>query len=126
MIKNVKKRFKIPVTEAGKTFTKTFELDKTITHIKGLLVAADKDDLLYYRGSQKIEINKEEFFPEDYESKLLMTGINVSPNARYYDLGRVPVGNGTVKMEYKDEADGRTNFIPYTVSLYLDCEQEQQ
>ncbi len=126
MIKNVKKRFDVQVTEAGRNFSKTFELDKTITHVKGLLITSDKDDLLYYRGSQKIEINKEEFFPENYESKLLMTGINVTPNARYYDLGRVPVGNGTVKMDYKDEQDGRTTFEPYRVSVYLDCEQEQQ
>lgn len=118
----VKKRFDISITEADKTFSKTFELDKTIAFVKGILFTSDKDDLLYYRGSQKVEINKQEIFPENYESKLLMTGINVAPNQRYYDAGDLPVGNGSVKVEYKDTSDGRTGFEPYRISIYLKCE----
>ena len=118
----VKKRFDISITEADKTFSKSFELDKAIVFVKGILFTSDKDDLLYYRGSQKVEINKQEIFPENYESKLLMTGINVSPNQRYYDVGDVPVGNGSVKLEYKDTPDGRTAFEPYRITIYLKCE----
>lgn len=118
----IKKRFDISITEPDTTFSKTFELDKTIAFVKGILFTSDKDDLLYYRGSQKVEINKQEVFPENYESKLLMTGINVSPNGRYYDVGDLPVGNGSVKVEYKDISDGRTGFEPYRISIYLKCE----
>lgn len=125
MGKPVKKRFDIQVTAANQNITKTFELDKTITGIKGVLVTSDKDDLLYYRGSQKIEINKEEYFPDNYESKLLMSGINVPPRQRYYDLGNVNPGNGTIKIVYVDADDGRTVFAPYRVSLYLECETEE-
>jgi hypothetical protein len=117
----VKKRFDLAVTEAGKTFSKTFELDKNIVYIKGILMSSDKDDLMYYRGSQKVEVNKEEVFPENYESKLLQSGINVSPNQRYYDLANMPAGVGIVKLEYKDTSDSRAAFEPYRVSLYLDC-----
>ncbi|MGZ4064214.1 MAG: hypothetical protein ACXVP0_14665 [Bacteroidia bacterium] len=124
MLKPIKKRFDIQVSEAGKTITQTFELDKTIKSVSGLLLTSDKDDLLYYRGSQKIEINKEEYFPDGYESKLLMSGINVSPKQRYYDLGGVNPGNGSVKITYLDTEDGRTAFTSYRVSLYLDCETE--
>lgn len=120
-MQTVKKRFDISVTEANKVFSKTFELDKNITHIKGILFTSDKDDLLYYRGSQKVEINKEEIFPENYESKLLLSGINVSPNRRYYDLGNQPAGNGSIKVEYKDTDDSRAYFTPYRVSLYVEC-----
>ena len=109
----VKKRFDINITEADKIFSKSFELDKTIAFVNGILFTSDKDDLIYYRGSQKVEINKQEVFPENYESKLLMTGINVSPNERFYDVGDLPVGNGNVKVEYKDINDGRTTFEPY-------------
>jgi hypothetical protein len=70
----------------------------------------------------KIEINKQEIFPEDYETKLLMTGINVSPNHRFYEVGDIAVGSGAVKVEYKDTADGRSNFEPYRISIYLKCE----
>jgi hypothetical protein len=118
----VKKRFDITITEPGRVFSKTFELDKAIVFVKGILFTADKDDLLYYRGSQKVEINKQEIFPENYESKLLMTGINVAPNERYYATGDIPAGNGNVKIEYTDKPDGRTVFEPYRVSVYLNCE----
>ena len=124
MIKTTKKRFDIRITQANATVSETFELDKNIVRIQGLLLSSDKDDLLYYRGAQKIEINKEEYFPDNYESKLLMTGLNVSPKQRYYDLGGASAGNGRVQLTYKDTDDGRTQFAPYRVSLYLDCELE--
>lgn|ERR1700751_2137087 len=124
MLKATKKRFDIKITGANSTVSDTFELDKSIVKVNGLLVTSDKDDLLYYRGTQKIEINKEEYFPDNYESKLLMSGINVAPKQRYYDLGGVAPGNGLVKITYVDLDDGRTVFAPYRVSLYLDCEME--
>lgn len=124
MLKPVKKRFDIQITSANQNVTKTFELDKNIKSVKGLLLTSDKDDLLYYRGSQKIEINKEEYFPDNYESKLLMSGINVSPKSRYYDLGTVNPGNGNIRLVYQDTDDGRTVFAAYRVSLYVDCEME--
>ncbi len=126
MLKATKKRFDIKILVANSSVNDTFELDKNIVKVHGILVTSDKDDLLYYRGTQKIEINKEEFFPENYESKLLMSGINVSPKQRYYDLGGVAPGNGLVKISYKDLDDGRTVFAPYRVSLYLDCEMEDE
>lgn len=124
MLKPVKKRYDIQITASGQSVSKTFDLDKNIKSVKGVLLSSDKDDLLYYRGSQKIEINKEEYFPENYESKLLMTGINVSPKQRYYDLGGVNPGNGTIRLAYQDTADDRTVFAPYRVSLYVDCEMD--
>lgn len=117
----VKKRFDIQVTASNQSVSKIFELDKTVVSINGLLITSDKEDLLYYRGSQKIEINNEEFFPENYESKLLMSGINVAPKGRYYDIGGVPPGNGTIKLSYQDTEDTRTVFSSYRVSLYVDC-----
>ncbi|MFL5763881.1 MAG: hypothetical protein ACJ77K_08075 [Bacteroidia bacterium] len=126
MLKPVKKRFDLQVSTAKETVTKTYELDKNIKSVKGVLVTSDKDDLLYYRGTQKIEINKEEYFPENYESKLLMSGINVSPKQRYYDLGGVNPGNGIIKLTFTDNEDGRTVFQAYRVSLYVDCEMEDE
>lgn len=124
MIRRIKKRFDIEVTDEDSNYNKNFELDKSIVCIRGLLFTSDKDDLMYFRGSQRVEINKQEYFPEAYETKLLMTGVNVRPNAKYYHLGRVHPGNGIVRVEYKDTDDGRTTFEPYRVSLYLDCDME--
>lgn len=119
----VKKRFDINVTAALQTVSQTFELDKNITHVKGILITSDKDDLLYYRGSQRIEMNKGEIVPENYESKLLMSGINLSPNHRFYEIGDMPAGNGQVKITYIDREDNRVPFEAYRVSLYLSCLQ---
>jgi hypothetical protein len=124
MINTEKIRFDIAVTSPNQLYNKNFELGKHITHVTGLLVTADKEDLLYFRGTQKIEINKQVYFPENYESKLLHSGINVPPNARYYDLGEVPAGNGSLKVDYRDTDDGRSQFVPYRVSVYLDCKIE--
>lgn len=126
MLKVIKKRYDIQVIDANKGVNKSFELDKNIKKINGVLVTSDKDDLLYYRGTQKIEINNQEFFPENYESKLLMSGINVSPNQRYYIINTENIGNGIVKLSYTDADDGRTAFVPYRVSLYVDCEMEDE
>ncbi len=120
-MQTVKKRFDIAVTDPNMVYSKTFELDKNIAAVTGLLFTSDKDDLLYYRGSQKVEINKEEIFPENYESKLLLSGINVAPDNRYYDIGNQPAGNGTIKVEYRDMDDTRAAFTPYRVSLYAEC-----
>lgn len=122
MPKRIKKRYDIDVSAANAIHTKTFELDKTVTAIHGMLFASDRDDLMYYRGSAKVEINSDEIFPEGYETKLLMSGLNVSPNDRYYNLGGVLPGNFKVKVEFKDTADARLQFVVYRVSLYLDVE----
>jgi hypothetical protein len=122
MGKRVKKRFDIAIAAENVVTSQTFELDKSITAIHGILFTSDRDDLMYYRGSQKVEINQEEIFPEKYESKLLMTGLNVSPNERFYKINAMPPGNGKVKVEYKDTNDDRLPFAAYRVSIYLDCE----
>ena len=122
MAKRIKKRYDIEVSAANAIHTKTFELDKTVTKVHGVLFASDRDDLMYYRGSGKVEINSEELFPEGYETKLLMTGLNVSPNDRFYNLGGIAPGNFKVKVEYKDTPDARLQFVPYRVSIYLDVE----
>ena len=122
MGKRIKKRYDIDVTGANAIHSKTFELDKNVEKVHGILFASDRDDLMYYRGSNKVEINSDEIFPEGYETKLLMSGLNVSPNDRFYNLGGVLPGNFKVKVEYKDTPDSRLAFVPYRISIYLDVE----
>jgi hypothetical protein len=121
MMNGIRKRFDLQVTVENGLVSQTFELEKSIVAIKGLLMASNMDDMLYFRGSQRIEINREEIFPDGYESKLLMSGINCPPNKRHYDLNNMPPGNGLIKVDFEDMDDGRTTFTPYRVSLYLDC-----
>jgi hypothetical protein len=122
MSKRVKKRFDLQVGAASSIISQTFELDKTVEKVHGILFASDRDDLMYYRGSAKVQMNSDEIFPEGYETKLLMSGLNVSPNDRFYNLGGIPPGNFKVKVDYKDTADARLAFAAYRVSIYLDVE----
>ena len=123
-MKGVRKVFSLQVAAANTKVSQTFELEKSIVGLKGLMVSASMDDMLYFRGTQRIEINREEIFPEGYESKKLMSGINCPVNARYFDLGNMPPGNGQVKIDFTDADDGRTVFAAYKVYLYIDCVME--
>ncbi len=123
MIKTIYKRFDLQVTTPNQGVSKSFELDKNIVAVKGLYLTADRRDQLYFRGSQRIEINKDELFPEDYLSEMLMSGLNVPVNQRYYDLGNIDPGNKIVKMDFKD-SNTVIGFFPYTVSLFLKCDKD--
>jgi hypothetical protein len=125
MGKRIKKRYDLDITAQNAVTSKTFELDKNVEKVHGVLFTSDRDDLMYYRGSGKVELNSDEIFPEGYETKLLMTGLNVSPNERYYNLGGVTPGNFKLKVEYKDTPDSRLAFTAYRVSIYLDVEVKE-
>jgi hypothetical protein len=122
MKQTIKKRYDLQVPQSGAIVRESFELDKNVSRVTGILLTSDKEEMLYNRGSQKIEINNQEYFPEKYESKLLLSGLNVSPNDRYYKLDNPSVGNRIMKVEYVDSADSRSSFSPYRVSIYLELE----
>lgn len=121
--KTIYKRFSFLVDGANQSYSKKFELDRNIRLITGIQMSCNVPGMLFYRGSQRIEINGEELYPEDYESRLLMSGINVPPDQRFVDLGNgVLAGNGEVKLLYKDTESVYASFNPYTVSIILKCE----
>jgi len=120
----IEKRFDIQVGAEGEKVSKTFELDKTITVLKGLRLGANKEAHLYYRGTQRIEINGQEILPEGYESKYLMSSINIPLDMRYKTLDNLAPGNGKIKLEYTDNTSGEVVFAAYRVSLYILCEGE--
>jgi hypothetical protein len=121
--KFIKKPYSFLVDAPDASYLKRFELDKNVKLVRGIVITSNKDHLLYYRGSQKIEISGTEIFPDEYESKLLMSGIGVAPDEKYADLGdEVLAGNGEVKVLYKDTSNSSAVFEPYKVSIYLICE----
>lgn len=114
----IKERFDLNVPSKNQTFKGEFELDKNAKTLIGIGITSNRDDLVFYRGSQKIQVNDQELFPENFESRLLMSGINVSPNNRMVKLGRVEVGNGKVEIWFKDQDHPATTFSPYRVTIY--------
>jgi hypothetical protein len=118
-----KKRFSFLVDSASIPYSKKFDLDRNIRVVTAILMTSNKPHLLFYRGSQRIEISSDELFPEGYESKLLMSGLNVPPNEKFEELGEVMAGNGELKVLYKDTDNNNVPFEPYEVSIYLKVER---
>jgi len=118
------KVFELQVTVANSKVSETFELDKSVKSVNGIAFTSEKPDLLFHRGYARVEINKREFFPDNHAVQRIMNGVDANLDNRYWPLENVIIGNGQVKIEFTDKADGRTVFAAYTVQLYLDCEIE--
>jgi hypothetical protein len=114
----LKERFDFKVEQEGQNIKKEFDLDSNASYLIGIVLVSDFDELLYYRGSQRILINDKTLFPEGYESRLLMSGLNVSPNDRMVEVGEIETGNGKLEISYQDTPHTNTNFQPYRVSIY--------
>lgn len=121
--KLIDKTFTIEITGEGVSYNKKFVLDKNIILVRGVLVSSDQPKLLFFRGSQRIEVNGDELFPEDYESKILMAGLSVPPDEKFRTLGDgVIAGNGEIKVLYKDTMHNEAAFSIYKVNIIFQCE----
>jgi hypothetical protein len=121
--KLVDKTFTIVVDQQATSYNKKFVLDKNIALVRGVLVSSDQPKLLFFRGSQRIEVNGDELFPEDYESKILMAGLSVPPDEKFRSLGDgVVAGNGEIKVLYKDTMHNEAGFSAYKVNIIFQCE----
>ncbi|HTF02410.1 MAG TPA: hypothetical protein VK826_00230 [Bacteroidia bacterium] len=100
--KMIKEVFTLDVDTDGGIHKGSFEVDKNADKIIGIAICSSRDDIAYYRGAQAIKINEEEFFPENFETKNLMSGLNVPPNLRFYRLGNIDPGNRKVEIIYTD------------------------
>lgn len=125
MAKFFSKDFDVQVTSAGQSIKKTFELDKSVKVITRYTILSNREDLAYYRGTFRMEINKDEIAPDGYSVKKVMCWPSVSPDTRLKSIGRKATGNGQINFEYNDTNDGLTTFQPYTVTLSVEGEREE-
>jgi hypothetical protein len=112
----------IIITNEGQFVKVKFELDKTVRLIKGIKLTSDYENLLFYRGTQRIVINGKERFEDNYESKNLQSTINVDVNKRYKDMRDLEPGNGIIEVDYTDTTHPLAAFSNYRVSLYVEYE----
>lgn len=125
MARLVDKVYSFLVDTENTVYNKKFDLDKNVKLVRGILLSADLPPFLFYRGSQRIEISGDEIFPEDYESKILMSGLSVPPDEKFKTLGDgVVAGNGEVKIQFKDTPNANVPFIAYRVMITLQCEMK--
>jgi hypothetical protein len=115
------KQFDLLIDTELKTYSRTYQLDKSVVAITAITIVSNREDLLYYRGSIHLEINKEEIFSEGYSVKRIVCLPTVDPNFRALKIGEIQAGNGQIKFEYTDSDDMRGfGFNPYTISLCVD------
>jgi len=112
----------IPIKAEGQVSKVKFELDKTVKRIKGIKLTSDREDLLFYRGTQRIVINGKERFEENYESKNFQSSLNVDVNKRYKNMRDLEPGNGIIEVDYTDTPHPLTSFSVYRVSLNVEYE----
>jgi hypothetical protein len=113
------------VDAEGQPVSKKFDLDKNVKVVHGIVMSSDKPNLLFYRGSQRIELSGEELYPEDFESKMFMSGLAVPPDQKYKSLGNgVVAGNGELKIQFKDTHNPNAAFSAYKVIIGLLCEMK--
>lgn len=124
MIKFFSKDFDVQITTAGQSVKKTFELDKSVKFITHYTILSNREDLVYYRGAFRLEINKDEIVPENYSTKKIMCWASVSANERLKSIGQRSTGNGLINFEYVDTNDGLTTFQPYIVTLSVEGERD--
>lgn len=125
MLQYTLKNFVFRVAVSGETVTTTEQLDKSIKNVTSILLTSNYEDLLYTRGTLRLEVNKEEVFPDNTDSKRFTTSFNVPSNQKPYKFSTpLRSGNGIVKVTYVDVPDGRTVFAPYWVKVSLECENE--
>ncbi len=121
----VDKIYTFLVEAEGEPVNKKFDLDKNVRVVRGIALSSDRPNLLFYRGSQRIELSGDELFPEDFESKMFMSGMAVPPDDKYKSLGNgVVAGNGELKILYKDTGNPNAPFAPYKVIVALLCEMK--
>lgn len=121
----IKERFDIFVSTENTTVSGEFELDKSARFLVGIVVSSDREELIYLRGSQRIKLNNRELFPEGFESKLLMSGLNVAPDERILTVGYLPTGSGKLVVDFKDSLNNLTFFEPYRFTIYAFSSIEQ-
>ncbi|HRJ29633.1 MAG: hypothetical protein KF725_03760 [Cyclobacteriaceae bacterium] len=121
----VDKIYTFLVDAEGQPVSKKFDLDKNVKVVHGIVMSSDKPNLLFYRGSQRIELSGEELYPEDFESKMFMSGLAVPPDQKYKSLGNgVVAGNGELKIQFKDTHNPNAAFSAYKVIIGLLCEMK--
>ena len=109
---------KLTITGAG-NFPISAETDKAYRKVTGLQFSGTDSAALKDAVFSKFEIDANEIFPDGFEVKLIQTGLEVSPNERFYKINERAEGS-SVLGNFKDA--GNAVAYPYNVYIYLRLE----
>ena len=113
------KVYSFDVTAAGQSLSPEFDIEKNAKEVAGIALSADLRDMLFYAGTQRIDIGGVEVFPEGYESNLLMAGVTTAPKDKFHPFSpALSVGNGKIKVYFVDKSNAAIiTFRPYRVTV---------
>lgn len=115
-------RFESSIIQDGKASRIEFEVGKDVQHVLAIQLSSDNDAMPFHRGTLGMTLNGSEVFPEGWQAKKLMAGLNVSPNDRMYNLQSepgLPRGNGKVVLTYQDNANALQAYGAYLIHVYV-------
>ncbi len=114
---------KIPVSAANETVKFSADTDKMYRQITGLYISLPEDKAV--PGSTiEVKVADMEIFPEDFEIKMVTTGMNISPNDRFYDKIKEEAGGNRIDGKFSDS--GKADTYPYVAKIYLRLEDKVQ
>ncbi|MEM6770600.1 MAG: hypothetical protein AAF597_08465, partial [Bacteroidota bacterium] len=111
---SIVRRYDLMVQENA-TVSEELELNVADYVLRGIRLSSDREDLLFYRGSQQIALSGRDIVPEGFESKLLMSGQNVPPQLRYYET-EYYIRNRKIEITFRDTDHLKAPFEPYRVT----------
>lgn len=97
--------------------------DDSLVYLTGIAVATVEGP---YSGSlfRKFYLNSEEFFPTDFEVRLLAMPQNIAHQNRFYSMNIHCKTNLHFEIEYKD-ADSEASY-PYNVNIHFRFEIQKR
>ena len=113
------KVYSFDVTQKNQSLSPEFDIEKNAKEVVGIALSADLRDILFYAGTQRIDIGGVEIFPEGYESNLLLAGVSVAPNDKFHKFNPgLSIGNGKIKVYFVDKStDALIQWRPYRVTV---------
>ena len=112
---------KIPVAQSGEKVKFSADTDKMYRQITGLYASLPEDKAVT-GTSLELKISDKEIFPEDFEIKMISTGMNVSPNERFYERINEEANGSRIEGRLSDS--GLADTYPYIAKLYLRLEEK--
>jgi len=120
MNETIYKIIKISVPESGSIVKFSYDTDKMYKSITGLFASLPEDNAV--PGCLlELKIAEKEIFPEEFEVKMITTGLNVSPNKRFYDKILEDAAGNRIDGRFVDA--GKASSYPYVAKLYVRLEE---
>ncbi len=112
----------IVIPNADAQVTVNVNSDKLYRRISGLLFSVPFAMPANDVSQSSVIINDKEIFPENFETKLLVSDLAIPVNERFYEINE-PAEGSTIKVKYKDGSTAGLTY-PYTAKLYLKLEDK--